>query len=41
MPPFPQQGDYLWGYDQQALTLNTGTQQEIDMEITLVPYVEQ
>ena len=41
MPPFPQEGDYLWGYDQQALSLNSGIQQEIDIEITLLPYEEQ
>ena len=37
MPPWPQEGDYVWGYDQEPLTLQSGPRQVIDMEITLVP----
>lgn len=39
MPPWPKEGDYVWGYDQEPLTLQSGPQQVIEKEITLVsPY---
>ncbi len=38
MPPWPQAGDYVWGYDQQPMTLQAGPRQVIEKEITLVPY---
>ena len=37
-PPLPKEGDYVWGNDQEPMTLNSGTKQEIKKDITLVPY---
>ncbi len=38
-PPWPKvPGDYAWGREQQALTLQTGEQQILDMEIVLEPF---
>lgn len=39
-PPLPQEGDYVWGNDQVPMTLQSGPQQMIEKEITLVPYEE-
>lgn len=40
-PPLPSTaGDYAWGAEQQPLTLQSGDQQFIDMEIVLEPYSE-
>jgi hypothetical protein len=39
-PPLPQEGDYVWGNDQVPMTLQSGPQQIIEKEITLVPYEE-
>ena len=37
-PPLPQAGDYVWGDDQEPMTLQSGQQQVIEKEIMLVPY---
>jgi hypothetical protein len=37
-PPLPQPGDYVWGKDQEPMTLQSGQQQVIEKEIMLVPY---
>lgn len=37
-PPTPKEGDYVWGYDQEPMTLNVGQKQIIEREITLVLY---
>jgi len=39
-PPLPQAGDYVWGEDQEPMTLQSGQQQVIEKEIMLVPYGE-
>lgn len=36
-PPLPKEGDYVWGFDQEPMTLNSGPRQEIRKEIMLVP----
>jgi hypothetical protein len=36
MPPWPQEGDYVWGYDQEPITLQSGPKQVIEKDITLV-----
>ena len=38
-PPQPKTGDYTWGSSQTPLTLQTGTQQVLEMEIPLAPYL--
>jgi hypothetical protein len=38
MPPWPKSGDYWIGPNDPPLTLQTGTQQIIEKEITLVPW---
>lgn len=37
MPPFPTEGEYAWGMEQEPLTLGDGPQEIIEKEITLVP----
>ena len=39
-PPLPQDGDFFWGGNQDPMTLQSGPQQMIEKEITLVPYEE-
>jgi hypothetical protein len=39
-PPTPKEGDYIWGYDQEPMTLNSGPKQEIKKDITLVHNVD-
>jgi hypothetical protein len=39
-PPWPQEGDFSWGMEQEPLTLQTGVHQIIEKEIMLVPYGE-
>lgn len=39
-PPTPKEGDYVWGDDQEPMTLQSGQQQVIEKEITLVPFGE-
>jgi hypothetical protein len=38
-PPLPQEGDYVWGMCQEPITVGSGQQLEIPMEIELVPLV--
>jgi hypothetical protein len=39
-PPTPKEGDYIWGYDQEPMTLNSGPKQEKKKDITLVHNVD-
>jgi hypothetical protein len=39
-PPTPKEGDYVWGFDQEPMTLNSGPKQVIENEITLVASVD-
>jgi hypothetical protein len=39
-PPLPKEGDYVWGYDQDPMTLNSGSRQVIEKEIMLVPNLD-
>ena len=35
--PIPKPSDYLWGLDEEPITLGSGERKEIEMEIELVP----
>jgi hypothetical protein len=35
--PIPKPGDYLWGLDEEPITLGSGERKEIEMEVELVP----
>jgi len=39
-PPTPKEGDHVWGFDQEPMTLNSGPKQVVEKEITLVASVD-
>ena len=39
-PPTPIEGDYVWGFEQEPMTLNAGPKQVIEREIMLVASVD-
>jgi hypothetical protein len=39
-PPTPKEGDYVWGFDQEPMTLNAGPKQVVEKEITLAASVD-